>query len=292
MDGGEATIIKPIKLMHQLKKVVVKLGLSSPADINTNSIQRILSHLVESYDDYKSISREALVIEISPILLSGKVFENNDSSSISSLKSISRVPSLNQTMAANLQKSAMAAKRQRPEDTSNTGAVNKIDPQVTDGSLIADIAPSTLNQSASSSTPLPTNQASDKKRKPNHHHRHHQSSSSLPSGRSFDEPLSGSSPFLTPRPATRFQDLAGLDNILKQIRELVCYPIQYPELYAHLGICPPCGILLHGPSGCGKTALGNAIAGETNLSYFKVRIALYDYKTYSNSPRFVSYMHS
>jgi predicted ATPase len=51
----------------------------------------------------------------------------------------------------------------------------------------------------------------------------------------------------------------------------VFYPTQFPELYAHLGVSPPCGILLHGPSGCGKTMLATAIAGELGLPYFKVR---------------------
>jgi len=93
------------------------------------------------------------------------------------------------------------------------------------------------------------------------------------------ETLSGSSkkhtlktaPFLVERPTLKFSDLAGLEPTIQQIRELVCYPLQYPELYSRLGVSPPCGILLHGPSGCGKTTLANAIAGETGLPYFKVK---------------------
>jgi ribosome biogenesis ATPase len=82
--------------------------------------------------------------------------------------------------------------------------------------------------------------------------------------------LSSAGNFVVPRPLTRLSDLAGIDSILQQIRELVFYPTQYPELYAHLGVSPPCGILLHGPSGCGKTMLASAIAGELGLPYFKV----------------------
>jgi ribosome biogenesis ATPase len=49
----------------------------------------------------------------------------------------------------------------------------------------------------------------------------------------------------------------------------VCFPTLFPQLYTHLGVCPPCGLLLHGPSGCGKTTLAAAIAGETGIPYFK-----------------------
>jgi ribosome biogenesis ATPase len=72
------------------------------------------------------------------------------------------------------------------------------------------------------------------------------------------------------RPQTRLTDLAGIDSILQQIRELVFYPTQFPALYAHLGVSPPCGILLHGSSGCGKTMLASAIAGELGLPFFEV----------------------
>jgi ribosome biogenesis ATPase len=76
--------------------------------------------------------------------------------------------------------------------------------------------------------------------------------------------------FLTSRPTARLSDLAGLDSVLQQIKELVFFPVLYPRLYSHLGVRPPCGILLHGPSGCGKTTLASAIAGELNLPFFKV----------------------
>lgn len=47
-------------------------------------------------------------------------------------------------------------------------------------------------------------------------------------------------------------------------------PIRHPEIYAHLGIQPPRGILLHGPPGTGKTALAHAIAGELNVPFINV----------------------
>ena len=72
------------------------------------------------------------------------------------------------------------------------------------------------------------------------------------------------------RPAVRFRDVGGVESCLKDIRELCQFPLTHPEVYAHLGVDPPRGILLHGPPGCGKTLLAHAIAGELDIPFFKV----------------------
>jgi ABC-type uncharacterized transport system fused permease/ATPase subunit len=48
---------------------------------------------------------------------------------------------------------------------------------------------------------------------------------------------------------------------VEKLLELVAMPLRHPEIYAHTGVQPPRGVLLHGPSGCGKTMLAHAIAG-------------------------------
>lgn len=48
------------------------------------------------------------------------------------------------------------------------------------------------------------------------------------------------------------------------------WPLQHANMYAHLGVSPPRGILLHGPPGCGKSLLATAIAGELGVTFLKV----------------------
>ena len=52
-----------------------------------------------------------------------------------------------------------------------------------------------------------------------------------------------------PRPTERYSDLGGMGDVLTQIRQLVEYPLVRPELYRHLGVDPPRGVLLRGPPG-------------------------------------------
>lgn len=76
--------------------------------------------------------------------------------------------------------------------------------------------------------------------------------------------------FICPPPELGFSDLGGIEPILQDIRELIEYPLTHPEIYHHLGVPPPRGILLHGPPGCGKTALAHAIAGELKVPFLKI----------------------
>jgi ATP-dependent 26S proteasome regulatory subunit len=51
------------------------------------------------------------------------------------------------------------------------------------------------------------------------------------------------------RPSERYTDLGGMEDVITQIRQLVEYPLVRPELYRHLGVDPPRGVLLRGPPG-------------------------------------------
>eukprot|EP00949_MAST-11_sp_MAST-11-sp1_P003703 g3703.t1 len=75
---------------------------------------------------------------------------------------------------------------------------------------------------------------------------------------------------VVPLPKMSYSDLGGVETVLQDIRELIEYPLTHPEIYTHLGVEPPRGILLHGPPGCGKTLLANAIAGQVQLPYYRI----------------------
>ncbi len=66
-----------------------------------------------------------------------------------------------------------------------------------------------------------------------------------------------------------YEDIGGLSDEIKKIREMVELPLKHPEIFERLGVEPPKGVLLHGPPGTGKTMLAKAVANETN-SHFLV----------------------
>lgn len=72
------------------------------------------------------------------------------------------------------------------------------------------------------------------------------------------------------RPTERFSDLGGMIELIETIRQLVITPLLRPEIYRHLGVEPPRGVLLRGPPGTGKTHLANAIAGELDIPFFRI----------------------
>ncbi|EDY35166.1 AAA family ATPase, CDC48 subfamily [Aciduliprofundum boonei T469] len=64
-----------------------------------------------------------------------------------------------------------------------------------------------------------------------------------------------------------YEDIGGLKEEIKKIREMVELPLRHPELFERLGIEPPKGVLLYGPPGTGKTLLAKAVANEANAHF-------------------------
>jgi cell division protease FtsH len=66
---------------------------------------------------------------------------------------------------------------------------------------------------------------------------------------------------------TKFTDVAGLDEAVEELREVVDF-LKRPQRYASLGARIPKGVLLVGPPGTGKTLLARAVAGEADVPFF------------------------
>jgi transitional endoplasmic reticulum ATPase len=67
-----------------------------------------------------------------------------------------------------------------------------------------------------------------------------------------------------------YDDVGGMGETIRQLREMVELPLRYPELFTRLGVAPPKGVLLHGPPGTGKTRLAQAVANESEASFFSI----------------------
>ncbi|MDI6806435.1 MAG: AAA family ATPase, partial [Candidatus Aenigmarchaeota archaeon] len=72
-------------------------------------------------------------------------------------------------------------------------------------------------------------------------------------------------------PKVKWEDIGGLEDVKQQLKEMVEWPLKYPESFKRLGIQPPRGILLYGPSGCGKTLLAQATANEAGVNFISVK---------------------
>jgi len=57
-------------------------------------------------------------------------------------------------------------------------------------------------------------------------------------------------------PTVTWNDVGGLDDVKQELRELIQYPVQYPELFEAAGSKPSHGVLFYGPPGCGKNKHG------------------------------------
>ncbi|MEM1797126.1 MAG: AAA family ATPase, partial [Zestosphaera sp.] len=71
-------------------------------------------------------------------------------------------------------------------------------------------------------------------------------------------------------PKITWEDIGDLEEVKERIREIVELPMRHPELFKHLGIEPPKGVLLYGPPGVGKTLLAKALANEIGAYFIAI----------------------
>ncbi|ADN51379.1 CDC48 family AAA ATPase [Vulcanisaeta distributa] len=71
-------------------------------------------------------------------------------------------------------------------------------------------------------------------------------------------------------PRVTWEDIGDLEEAKRKIRELIELPLRHPEIFKHLGIEPPKGVLLIGPPGTGKTLLAKAVASEANAYFISI----------------------
>ena len=68
-------------------------------------------------------------------------------------------------------------------------------------------------------------------------------------------------------PRVSYEDIGGLKDEIRKVREMIELPLRHPELFERLGVEAPKGVLLYGPPGTGKTLLAKAVASETNANF-------------------------
>jgi cell division protease FtsH len=74
---------------------------------------------------------------------------------------------------------------------------------------------------------------------------------------------------LDPSSAVKFSDLAGVDEAVEEVKEVVSF-LKEPQRFQRLGAKLPTGVLLIGPPGTGKTLLAKAVAGEAGVPFFNL----------------------
>ncbi len=88
---------------------------------------------------------------------------------------------------------------------------------------------------------------------------------------------------LEPSSRVSYEDIGGLKDQLRLVREMVELPLRYADVFEKLGIEAPKGVLLYGPPGTGKTLIARAIASETKLHFIRVNGPEIIHKFYGES---------
>jgi len=73
---------------------------------------------------------------------------------------------------------------------------------------------------------------------------------------------------LDKKPRITYEEIGGLKDQIKRLREIVELPLRHPEVFTRLGIEPHNGILMYGSPGCGKTLIAKALASESEANFY------------------------
>jgi transitional endoplasmic reticulum ATPase len=76
---------------------------------------------------------------------------------------------------------------------------------------------------------------------------------------------------LVETPNVSWEDVGGLEEVKRELKEAVEWPMKYPDSFKRMGIRPSRGILLYGPPGTGKTLLAKAVAKESEANFIQVK---------------------
>ncbi len=72
-------------------------------------------------------------------------------------------------------------------------------------------------------------------------------------------------------PDVKWNNIGGLSEVKRKLKEAIEWPLKYPDLFTKIGIRPPTGLLLYGPPGCGKTLLAKAVATESEANFISIK---------------------
>jgi transitional endoplasmic reticulum ATPase len=72
-------------------------------------------------------------------------------------------------------------------------------------------------------------------------------------------------------PNVKWEDIGGLEDVKKQLIEMIQWPFEHPEVFLKYGQKPSRGVLFFGPPGCGKTLMAKAIATESVANFISVK---------------------
>jgi transitional endoplasmic reticulum ATPase len=72
-------------------------------------------------------------------------------------------------------------------------------------------------------------------------------------------------------PNVKWDDIGGLEDVKRNLQEMILFPIEHPDKFHKFGMNPSKGVLFYGPPGCGKTLLAKAVANECSANFISIK---------------------